>query len=89
MIEFETYIEIESPCGLLQDVPAMFEMTGETRQRERYSWGQSRGEVTDYRAKLKWIKLGEHEMSRGDVIDMLGEMEAAELEVAAAEKYEE
>lgn len=62
----EVPISFDTDFGMLEDVPALFELDVEKVDLEPYSWGQSRGVTTEVTATLKEIHLFNVTLKRDD-----------------------
>ncbi len=72
-----------------EDLPCTFKIFVETYEDEPYSWGQSRGDVTEVMAKLLSVQFGEATFDRHTVVKMYGVESVKSVEEDAAERYGE
>lgn len=88
-MDIETSVDLDTPYGYLEGVPAVFDVEVEEYPAEPYSWGGSRGTETSVAARFKEIRLGELTLRENEAIAWLGRETINRLETFIEETYED
>lgn len=88
-MDIETRVDLDTPFGYLEGVPAVFDVNVEKYPAEPYSWGGSRGTETSVAARFKEIRLGELTLRENEVAAWLGRGTINKLETFIEETYED
>ena len=88
-MDFETRIDLDTPFGYLEGVPATFEVHVEEYPAEPYSWGGSRGTETAVSARFISLQLNNLTLLGKDLHAWLGQDQINHLEKRIEETYED